>query len=68
VQLIAGLPNLKELSIRETGVTEASVGAIASMPMLQSLTFKDNGPLSTENREKLMGCTLKKLDLGSARK
>ncbi len=67
VQVIAGLPNLKELSIRETGVTEASVAVIAAMPKLQSLTFKDNGPLSAENRAKLTGRQLKKLDLGGAR-
>lgn len=68
VQVIAGLPNLKELSIRETGVTEASAAAIAAMPKLQSLTFKDNGPLSTENRAKLTERQWKKIDLGSAQK
>jgi Leucine-rich repeat (LRR) protein len=67
VQVIAGLPNLKELSIRETGATEASAAAIAAMPKLQSLTFKDNGPLSAENAAKLSGRQWKKLDLGSAR-
>jgi Leucine-rich repeat (LRR) protein len=67
VQVIAALPNLKELSIRETGVTEASAAAIAAMPKLQSLTFKDNGPLSAENAAKLSGRQWKKLDLGSAR-
>ncbi len=67
VQVIAALPNLKELSIRETGVTEASAAAIAAMPKLQSLTFKDNGPLSPENAAKLSGRQWKKLDLGSAR-
>lgn len=66
VQVIAGLPNLKELSIRETGVTEASAAAIAAMPKLQSLTYKDNGPLSAETRAKLTGRQWKKLDLGSA--
>jgi len=67
VQVIAALPNLKELSIRETGVTEASAAAIAAMPKLQSLTFKDNGPLSAENAEKFSSRQWKKLDLGSAR-
>jgi Leucine-rich repeat (LRR) protein len=67
VQVIAALPNLKELSIRETGVTEASAAAIAAMPKLQSLTFKDNGSLSAENAAKLSGRQWKKLDLGSAR-
>jgi phage-related tail protein len=67
VQVIATLPNLKELSIRETGVTDASAAAIAAMPKLQSLTFKDNGPLSAENAAKFSGRQWKKLDLGSAR-
>ncbi|MFN6189632.1 MAG: hypothetical protein ACK54F_08115 [Planctomycetia bacterium] len=68
VQVIAGLPNLKELSIRETGVTEASAAAIAAMPKLQSLTFKDNGPLSAANRATLTGRQWRKLDLGGAQK
>ena len=67
VQVIATLPNLKELSIRETGVTDASAAAVAAMPKLQSLTFKDNGPLSAENAAKFSGRQWKKLDLGSAR-
>jgi hypothetical protein len=37
------------------------------MPKLQSLTFKDNGPLSAENAAKFSGRQWKKLDLGSAR-
>lgn len=64
VEVIAGLPNLKELSIRETGVTEAAVKQIASMPKLQSLTFKNNGPLSPANAAKLTGRKWSKLDLG----
>jgi Leucine-rich repeat (LRR) protein len=67
VQVIATLPNLKELSIRETGVTDASAAAVAAMPKLHSLTFKDNGPLSAENAAKFSGRQWKKLDLGSAR-
>jgi Leucine-rich repeat (LRR) protein len=68
IDVIAGLPNLKELSIRETGVTEASVEKIAAMPKLQSLTFKNNGPLSAGNAAKLTAKKWAKLDLGSAGK
>ena len=66
IGVIAALPNLKELSIRETGVTEASVGRIAAMPKLQVLTFKNNGPLSAANAAKLTGRKWGKLDLGAA--
>ena len=65
VDIIAALPNLKELSIRETGVSEASVAKILAMPKLQSLTFKNNGPLSEDNAAKLKAKTWAKLDLGS---
>jgi hypothetical protein len=64
IDVIAALPNLKELSIRETGVTEASVDKIAAMPKLQSLTFKNNGPLSAANAAKLTNRKWSKLDLG----
>ena len=64
IDVIAALPNLKELSIRETGVTEAAAGKIAAMPKLQSLTFKNNGPLSPQNAAKLTGRKWTKLDLG----
>ena len=66
VAVIAALPNLKELSIRETGVTESSVEKIAAIPTLQSLTFKNNGPLSAGNEAKLTGKKWNKLDLGGA--
>lgn len=65
IDVIAGLPNLKELSIRETGVTEKSAEKIALMPKLQSLTFKNNGPLSPTNAAKLTGRKWAKLDLGN---
>jgi hypothetical protein len=65
VEIIAALPNLKELSIRETGVSEASVAKILAMPKLQTLTFKNNGPLSDENAAKLKAKKWAKLDLGS---
>lgn len=66
MDVIAGLPNLEELSIRETGVTEASVAKILALPKLESLTFRNNGPLSPENETKLRSRAWKKLDLGSA--
>ena len=65
VDIIATLPNLKELSIRETGVSEASVAKILAMPKLQTLTFKNNGSLSDENAAKLKAKKWAKLDLGS---
>lgn len=65
VDIIATLPNLKELSIRETGVSEASVEKILAMPKLQTLTFKNNGPLSDANAAKLKAKKWTKLDLGS---
>jgi hypothetical protein len=42
VDTIAKLPALKELSIRETGVSEASIAKILGMEGLKSLTFKNN--------------------------
>ena len=66
VDVIATLPKLKELSIRETGATEASLSKLAAMPGLQSLTFKNNGPLSADTAAKLAARRWKKLDLGDA--
>jgi hypothetical protein len=68
IDVIAGLPNLKELSIRETGVTEAAVAKLAAIQSLQSLTFKNNGPLSADNAAKLKARKWSKLDLGGAGK
>jgi hypothetical protein len=63
VAAIASLAHLKELSIRETGVSEASLDALAAMPALVSLTFK-NGAVSAAAAEKLSTKKWKKLDLG----
>jgi hypothetical protein len=63
VEVIAALPKLKELSIRETGVSEASLERIAAMPALVSLTFK-NGDVSPAAAEKLSTKKWKKLNLG----
>jgi hypothetical protein len=62
--VIAGLHSLKELSIRETGATEASLDALAKLPKLESLTFK-NGPVSPAVAERVRAAKRwKKLDLG----
>lgn len=64
VAVIAGLPNLRELSIRETGVTEKSLAALAALPKLESLTFK-NAAVSPEAAAKAKAAKAwKKLDLG----
>lgn len=49
-------------------MTQASAGALAALPTLQSLTFKDNGPLSAENAATLTGRKWTKLDIGASRK
>jgi hypothetical protein len=48
VDVIAGLPNLKQLSIRTTGVTDAAIDKLLEMPNLESLTFKENGMVTAE--------------------
>ncbi len=65
IDIIAELPNLKELSIRETGVTDAAVDKLLAMPNLRSLTFKDNGNVTDEALEKLAGKKWDKLDVGN---
>ncbi|MFC1596734.1 leucine-rich repeat domain-containing protein [Planctomycetota bacterium] len=64
VDVIATLPNLKELSIKVTGVTDAAVDKLLAMPKLESLTFKDNGSVTAEGLEKLAGKDWAKLDVG----
>lgn len=64
VAVLAGLPNLRELSIRETGASERSLAALAALPKLESLTFK-NGVVSAATAEGVKAAkTWKKLDLG----
>ncbi len=65
VDIIAALPNLKELSIRTTGVTDAAVDKILAMPKLEVVTFKDNGSVTDEGLKKLAGKKWKKLDTGN---
>jgi hypothetical protein len=64
--VIATLPNLKELSIRTTDVTDAAVDKLLAIPKLQSLTFKENGRVTAEGLKKLAGKKWAKLDVGSA--
>jgi Leucine-rich repeat (LRR) protein len=59
---IASLPKLRELSIRETGVTEAAVDRILGMPNLTTLTLK-NGALSPEAGARLSARKWAKLDI-----
>lgn len=66
VDVIAGLPNLKELSIRATGVTDAAVGKLLGMQSLQSLTFKENGSVTAEALKKLESRKWTKLDVGAS--
>jgi Leucine-rich repeat (LRR) protein len=65
VDVIAGLPNLRELSIRATGVTDASIDKLLGMSHLKVLTFKDNGGVTAAGLEKLSGKEWSKLDTGS---
>ena len=53
LDVIATLPNLKELSIRTTGVTDAAVDKLLAMPNLQVLTFKDNGTVTARRSRAL---------------
>ena len=66
VDVIAALPNLKELTIRSTAVTDASVDKLLAMPKLQSLTFKENGNVTEAALKKLSTKKWTKLDVGSS--
>ncbi len=66
VDVIAALPNLKELTIRSTSVTDASVDKLLAMPKLQSLTFKENGSVTEPALKKLSTKKWTKLDVGSS--
>ena len=63
VDVIATLPNLKELSIRTTDVTDAATDKLLAMPKLQSLTFKENGKVTAEGLKKLAGKKWSRLDI-----
>ena len=53
VEVLAKLPNLKELSLRSTGITDASIEALLAMPKLQTLTVKENSDVSDKARSTL---------------
>lgn len=64
IDVLAGLPNLKDLTLRTTGVSDAAVDKLLAMPNLQSLTFKENGSVTPEAAKKLSSKKWAKLDLG----
>jgi len=66
LDVIASLPNLKELSIRSTAVTDAAIAKLLAMPKLETLTFKENGSVTAEGLKKLASKKWKKLDVGAA--
>lgn len=66
IDVISTLPNLKELSIRATGVTDAGIDKLLSMSALQSLTLKENGSITAEGLKKLGTRKWSKLDLGTS--
>lgn len=66
LDVIAGLPNLKTLSIRSTGITDAAIDKILSLKGLTSLTLKDNGSVSKDALKKLTARKWTKLDIGAA--
>ena len=66
VDVIATLPNLKELSIRATDVTDKAVDVILKMPSLQTLTFKENGMVTPEGLKKLAAKKWTSLDIGAS--
>jgi hypothetical protein len=66
VSVIATLPNVKELVIRATGVSDAAVDILLKMPTLQTLTFKENGSVTEEGLKKLASKSWTKLDVGAS--
>jgi Leucine-rich repeat (LRR) protein len=66
VAVIAKLPGLKELSIRSTGISDASIEMLLGMTQLQSLTLKENGSVTEAGLKRLTERKWTKLDVGSA--
>lgn len=65
LDVILALPNLKELTIRTTGVTDTAIDKILAKTTLTSLTFKENGSVTPEAAKKLSSRKWDKLDLGT---
>ena len=64
VEVIAGLPKLKELSIRETGTSPEALEMILGIDTLETLVFK-NGDVPADLVEKVKADRKwRKLDLG----
>ena len=63
-KVIAALPALEELSIRETAMTPAALETLLTNERLTSLVFK-NGDVPADVREKVAARKWKKLDLGN---
>ncbi|HUP80073.1 MAG TPA: hypothetical protein VM260_16080 [Pirellula sp.] len=66
IDVIAKLPNLKELTVRSTAVTDAAIDKLLAMPKLQTLTFKENGLVTAVGLKKLSSKKWTKLDIGSS--
>lgn len=66
LDVIFALPNLKDLSIRTTGVTDAAIEKLLAMPKLESLTFKENGSVTPQGLKRLTTKKWTKLDIGSS--
>ena len=64
VKVLAQLPQLKELSLRTTDVTDACVELLLAMPHLQSLTLKENIQVSWEAAQRLQSRQWNRLDIG----
>ena len=66
MDVIVALPNLKELSIKATGVSDATVDKLVGMQSLQSLAFKGNSSVTAEGLKKLASRKWSKLDIGAS--
>ena len=66
LEVISKLPNVRELSIRSTNISDAGVDLLLSMPKLTSLTLRDNAGLSDVGKRRLQEKGYKKLDFGSS--
>ncbi len=62
VEIIAQLPNLTELSIRSTAITDKSIQLLSKMPKLKRLTIKDNASIFSRSVK-----VAKREELGKAR-